>query len=1052
LSDLGPDWGHVVMDGGARLQRILRISIATLTLACISTLCCAENPKVKFNIPSDDFPKAILEFYHQSKIEVLFLANETLSKIKTKPVSGEFEPRDALEQMLKDTGLTFRFVTEHSVTIKQTSKATTGTYFDIPSEELRLAIIDWARQAGTEDFYVLPDVDGLRSNAIKGYYSLSDSLAALLGPNSPVVVKLNEHRYWVFSLRIAKHGGPLASLWKRLVEPPSHKLDEVLIAADRPGPARPGFGDPLITYDRAEIDATGASTLPEFLSTVPQIWGGGANEYTQLGVEAKSNTTFGVGINIRGIDDGEAVVLINGHRFAASGDLGSYSDISNLPISTIQRIDIVPSGGSTVYGSDSVSGLVNIVTRADLKGAELDVRDAQATEGGYSERLISQSFGGESTDATGFFDFEYYQHSALQAGTRPQATSNLTPWGAANLNTLNGYPGTLMIGSKTYAVTSIADGRPTLGAAGSSNNYDRWADRYVLPAVQRYNVFGTGSLAVSHNLDLWVQAWGSHRHDSRIDSSGYSGTVILPSNNPGYINPQGGSSPEALLYNFGLLLGPVTSDTQATIGSLALGARMSIGDWKLDGSFDDSVDTEGLLFGNSVSTLGLNNTVNPSIATTTPVFNPFADPNTISPGTLAAIRQTLSYDSRSTLQSASFTARHSLLQSQGGDVNFTMGADYRRQQFASVEEPGSRFDLRREIGAAFVDITAPLIAPGNGVTMARSLSLSAGGRYEHYSNVSGVTSPKVTLAWEPSRGLTFSGSWDRAYRPPPLPDLQSNGVITAIFPMLNGERALVEGGTNPSLRPETASTWTAGLNFAPSDGLALTATYFNVTSVGRVNQPIFSLAALTDPTFAGRIIQHPTTAQQRAVCNESHFQGDPSLCSLPVDAIVFTNLQDLQRLNTSGVDLSGLVRAADIWKIRLDSTYILRFAEQAANKTTEVLNTSNNPLRYRAHLSATRALHDFSVTAAVNFTSGYENTTITPVRQVASWTTLDLQMTYKPTGISWLRGLELALGARNVMNRGAPFVADLAEQAAWDQANGGALIGRTVEGRIRQTW
>ena len=82
------------------------------------SVACAD-PKINFNLPSDEFPKAILEFYHQSKIEVLFLASDSLSRIKTEPIEGEFEPREALERMLKGTGLTFRLVTEHSVAIKQ---------------------------------------------------------------------------------------------------------------------------------------------------------------------------------------------------------------------------------------------------------------------------------------------------------------------------------------------------------------------------------------------------------------------------------------------------------------------------------------------------------------------------------------------------------------------------------------------------------------------------------------------------------------------------------------------------------------------------------------------------------------------------------------------------------------------------------------------------------------------------------------------------------------------------------------------------------------------
>ena len=81
----------------------------------------ADEPhnKVKFDLASDEFPKAILEFYRQSKIEVLFLADDSLNLIHTKPVIGEYEPREALDIMLRGTGLVYNFATDHSVSIKQ---------------------------------------------------------------------------------------------------------------------------------------------------------------------------------------------------------------------------------------------------------------------------------------------------------------------------------------------------------------------------------------------------------------------------------------------------------------------------------------------------------------------------------------------------------------------------------------------------------------------------------------------------------------------------------------------------------------------------------------------------------------------------------------------------------------------------------------------------------------------------------------------------------------------------------------------------------------------
>ena len=85
-----------------------------------------SNTKVKFNLLSDEFPRAVLEFYRQSRIEVLYIWKESLNLIHTQPVSGEYTPREALDIMLRGTGLRYDFATDHSVTILQPP----------PSEEL----------------------------------------------------------------------------------------------------------------------------------------------------------------------------------------------------------------------------------------------------------------------------------------------------------------------------------------------------------------------------------------------------------------------------------------------------------------------------------------------------------------------------------------------------------------------------------------------------------------------------------------------------------------------------------------------------------------------------------------------------------------------------------------------------------------------------------------------------------------------------------------------------------------------------------------------------
>jgi iron complex outermembrane recepter protein len=105
----------------AGLPALLRGCV--LSFALIAALLHAPSswadPKVKFDLRPDAFPKAILEFYRQSKVEVLFLSTDNLYKIRTQPVVGYFAPGDALHRMLEGTSLTFEFDTDHSVIIKQ---------------------------------------------------------------------------------------------------------------------------------------------------------------------------------------------------------------------------------------------------------------------------------------------------------------------------------------------------------------------------------------------------------------------------------------------------------------------------------------------------------------------------------------------------------------------------------------------------------------------------------------------------------------------------------------------------------------------------------------------------------------------------------------------------------------------------------------------------------------------------------------------------------------------------------------------------------------------
>ena len=89
-------------------------------------------------------------------------------------------------------------------------------------------------------------------------------------------------------------------------------------------------------------------------------------------------TEHGAGLNLRGLGQRATLVLVNGRRLAPSG-AGSFVDVSLIPLSAVERVEILTDGASAIYGSDAVGGVVNFILRRRLRRR----RDAGAGRDGH---------------------------------------------------------------------------------------------------------------------------------------------------------------------------------------------------------------------------------------------------------------------------------------------------------------------------------------------------------------------------------------------------------------------------------------------------------------------------------------------------------------------------------------------------------------------------------------------------------------------------------------------------------------------------------------------
>ncbi|MEM1396565.1 MAG: TonB-dependent receptor [Pseudomonadota bacterium] len=179
---------------------------------------------------------------------------------------------------------------------------------------------------------------------------------------------------------------------------------------------------PLRIIDRREIEASGAGSTRDFLRTLPQNFGGGADDSFPFNLPGDATVgedfSEGTSVNLRGLGAGSTLTLINGRRIAPSSNVGAYTDISIIPLSAIQRIEVLSDGASAIYGSDAIAGVANFVLRDDYKGVEVTGRYGTVTGGGLDEYRANITAGTTWGSGNGLFTYEYYSRNDLDVSER----------------------------------------------------------------------------------------------------------------------------------------------------------------------------------------------------------------------------------------------------------------------------------------------------------------------------------------------------------------------------------------------------------------------------------------------------------------------------------------------------------------------------------------------------------------------------------------------------------------------------------------------------------
>jgi iron complex outermembrane receptor protein len=456
-------------------------------------------------------------------------------------------------------------------------------------------------------------------------------------------------------------------------------------------------------------------------------------------------------------------------------------------------------------------------------------------------------------------------------------------------------------------------------------------------------------------------------------------------------------------------------------------------------------------------------------------FNPFGDGSNTNPTTLDKIRTDFLFWLDSQLKTVDITADGSLGKLAGIPLKLAVGADWRDQTFltTTISPPAqpSPDNLDRKVFSAFGQLVAPIFTEHDDVPGLWRLELSAAARYENYTAYGTATTPKYSLLWSPSQGIALRGTWSRSTRPPTLVDLSAKHDLSAVLAITDPTsprgmtQALVWSGGNKDVQPESARSWTAGLDFAPlwAPGISLGLTWFKTVFKDRIQSTLYTPNVLNDPTYAAIVTRNPSEAQINDVCTNSTFgQGGAANCAAlrysAIGAIVDLRVRNLAMLTTDGLDFTGTyehaLRRGEL-TFALGGTWLRDFSEAQTPTAplVSLLNTENEPINLRLRGSVAWQYRGWGAQVAANFTNGYRDTASNPTRRVDPWTTVDLQLLYDfPDDASWgLRGLRIALDARNVFNTDPPFLNNQAQFIGYDQENANPY-GRQLSLQLRKLW
>jgi len=227
-------------------------------------------------------------------------------------------------------------------------------------------------------------------------------------------------------------------------------------------------------------------------------------------------------IDLRYLGAKRTLILVDGMRYvngSAAGGIPASVDLNSIPASMIERVEVLQSGASPLYGSDAVAGVVNIITKQSQKGLDLSAQFGTYEQGDGETYDLNASYGLQSDRVSIVFGGNYVKQQSVRTADRsisrfpnPGQTSCADPIGGCSGATPNGR---FMIGDEDLTLIAPVSGRPTYPGDfknfTSADRYNFAPENYLLTPSERYGGFLNAKFEFSDNVSLRTRLVYQHR-------------------------------------------------------------------------------------------------------------------------------------------------------------------------------------------------------------------------------------------------------------------------------------------------------------------------------------------------------------------------------------------------------------------------------------------------------------------------------------------------------------------------------------------------------------